>query len=130
MQGPGGGKTLKRTGRLAFVVGPQQIAAIVTQEIGGHTGGTLHGGRHVQFLRDKGRLFAALYFPLQVQQLPNLPGVVQIQSKGNFRFCPAGAGDLTGGQQLFIILCQSLQDHRNTSQFCVSSTPCSSRARK
>ena len=66
--------------------------------------------------------------PKQQAQQPAVPR--QVQPIGDLRPRPTGPDNLTGRQQILIVLYQSLQDHRNTSFPATSITPLRMMARK
>lgn len=115
---------------LALAVRAEQIPAVVKQKIGRYPRRVLtrHGDLHHPGSHH--RLLSPHLFRLQRQQAQQPAVPRQIQPIGDLRPRPTGPDNLTGRQQILIVLYQSLQDHRNTSQSSVSSTPFSSRARK
>ena len=123
-------KTVGGARRFALVIRPQQIPAVVAQKVGEHAGAPLDRGGHKDVLGRQHGLFAADCLLLQMQQ-PDQPAIpVQGQAVTDLGLVPSRPVDLPQHQQVLIILGQRLQDHRSTSQFWVSNTPCSSLARK
>ena len=130
VQGLCSGKTAGGALRLALAVCAQQIAAVVAQKVGRDGDAPLDLCGQQELAGDKGRLFAAGYFLLQMKQLDKMAFFIQLQPIGHLDLAPSGAANFARFQQIFIIMGQCLQDHRNTSQSRTLRMPFSSLARK
>ena len=108
VKGRGGGETFSCTNGVVLSIRPQYVRRVAVQEVRCHTGSFFHWLRDQQLLGNQGGLFAPGYLPLQVEQSQQGSGFPQFQRPGHFCHGPAGAGDFALGQQVFIILCQSL----------------------
>ena len=108
VKGRSSGKTFGGAVRFSFAVGSQQVGGRIAQKVSGHAGGTLHRLGDQQLLGNQSGLFAPGYLLLQVEQSQQGAVLPQFQRPGHFCHRPAGAGDFALGQQVLIILCQSL----------------------
>ena len=130
MQRLGGGEAGGGALRFALAVNTQQVAAVVAEKVGCYAYTALYRRGHGKLLGAQHCFFAPGVFLLQTQQLYRLPLAVQKQAPAYLGFGPARTVDLAQPQQIFVILGQCLENHRNTSQSRVCSTPRSSLARK
>ena len=110
-----GGKALAAAFRLPFLVDAEQISGIVPQKVRGNADRSFHRCRQHHQLRLHDRLFTLCPFHHCRNDLRQLTVFVYVKCETDLRRGPAGRGNLTAREEVFVIPRQRLQDHPLTS---------------